>query len=69
MIPLRSTERTYSTTHVVGILIGLNVLIFLYQVTMDPYTLTPFFEHLGIVPDTTSPHIYAQRTYMFLPRT
>src|SRR5260370_31067302 len=66
MIPLRSTERTYSTAHVVRLLIGLNVLIFLYQVTMDPDTLVPFVERWGIVPDTISQHLYSLFTSMFL---
>src|SRR6266851_2498039 len=66
MIPLRSTERTYSTAHVVRLLIGLNVLIFLYQVTMDPDTLVPFVERWGIVPDTISQHLYTLFTSMFL---
>src|SRR6266446_7304966 len=66
MIPLRSTERTYSTAHVVRVLIGLNVLIFLYQVTMDSDTLVPFVERWGIVPDTISQHLYTLLTSMFL---
>ena len=36
MIPLRSTERVYSTAAVTTTLIVLNLLVFLYQVTMSP---------------------------------
>ncbi len=66
MIPLRSTERTYSRATVVTSLIVVNILIFLYQVTMDPYTLEPFVERWGIVPDTISQHLYTLLTSMFL---
>src|ERR1700690_4423407 len=66
MIPLRSTERTYSRATVVTSLIVVNILIFLYQVTMDPDTLVPFVEHWGIVPDTISQHLYTLLTSMFL---
>jgi membrane associated rhomboid family serine protease len=66
MIPLRSTERTYSKATVVTSLIVVNVLIFLYQITMDPYTLEPFVERWGIVPDTISQHLYTLLTSMFL---
>src|ERR1700690_2121341 len=66
MIPLRSTERTYSRATVVTSLIVVNILIFLYQVTMDPDTLVPFVEHWGIAPDTISQHLYTLLTSMFL---
>ena len=39
MIPLRSTERVYSTTLVTVALIAINTLIFLYQATLNPYDL------------------------------
>ncbi len=66
MIPLRSTERTYSRATIVTSLIAVNILIFLYQATMDPYTLEPFVERWGIVPDTISQHLYTLLTSMFL---
>jgi len=44
MIPLRSTERIYSRTPVTTGLIALNVLIFLYQASMNPYALNEFVE-------------------------
>jgi membrane associated rhomboid family serine protease len=66
MIPLRSTERTYSKANVVVTLIVINLLIFLYQQTMDPYTQTAFVERWGIVPDTISQHLYTILTSMFL---
>src|SRR5665213_415386 len=66
MIPLRSTERVQSTTFVVGILIALNVLIFLYQASLDPYALEQFVEHWGIVPDSISGNLQTLLTSMFL---
>jgi membrane associated rhomboid family serine protease len=66
MIPLRSTERVQSTTFVVGILIALNVLIFLYQASLDPYALEQFVQHWGIVPDSISGNLQTLLTSMFL---
>jgi membrane associated rhomboid family serine protease len=51
MIPLRSTERVYSRTTVTISLIGVNLVIFLYQAALDPYTLDAFVSRWGIVPD------------------
>jgi membrane associated rhomboid family serine protease len=51
MIPLRSTERVYSTAVVTASLIALNTLIFLYQATLNPYDLNTFVSQWGIVPD------------------
>ena len=66
MIPLRSTERVSSKAIAVGVLIVLNVLIFLYQATMDSYALNAFVETWGIVPDVISQHLYSLLTSMFL---
>lgn len=51
MIPLRSTERVYSTAAVTISLIVVNILIFLYEATMGPYHLESFIRAHGIVPD------------------
>lgn len=51
MIPLRSTERVYSRTTVTISLIAVNLVIFLYQAALDPYTLDAFVSRWGIVPD------------------
>src|SRR6266404_390171 len=65
MIPLRSTERVQSTTFVVGILIALNVLIFLYQFSLGD-AVTVFDERWGIVPDAISGNLQTLLTSMFL---
>ena len=51
MIPLRSSERLDSRTPVTGVLIGLNILVFLFQVTLSPGDLNRFVLAWGIVPD------------------
>ncbi len=51
MIPLRSTERVYSTAYVTIALIVVNILIFVYENTMDPWQLNVFIARHGIVPD------------------
>jgi membrane associated rhomboid family serine protease len=51
MIPLRSTERVYSTAVVTASLIVINTLIFLYQATLNQYDLNTFVSQWGIVPD------------------
>src|SRR5579872_5670076 len=66
MIPLRSTERVRAATPVTGILIAVNVLVFLYQVSMDQEALTLFVERWGIVPDAISGHLQTLLTSMFL---
>jgi len=51
MIPLRSTERVYSTAVVTAALIAINTLIFLYQATLNTADLNNFVSQWGIVPD------------------
>src|SRR6266853_2411822 len=66
MIPLRSTERVRAATPVTGILIAINVVVFLYQLSMDQEGLTLFVERWGIVPDAISGHLITLLTSMFL---
>jgi membrane associated rhomboid family serine protease len=66
MIPLRSTERVYAATAVTGILIAINVLIFLYQFSMDQSAVTLFDERWGLVPDAISGNLLTLLTSMFL---
>jgi len=63
MIPLRSTERTYAPATVTASLIAINVIIFLYQVTLGT-RVDQFDRDWGIVPD----HLYLPTllTSMFL---
>ena len=51
MIPLRSTERVYSTATVTLILIVLNTAIFLYEWRLPDVALDSFITQYGIIPD------------------
>lgn len=64
MIPLRSTERTYSTPVVVISLIIANLIIFFYELRMGSYQLDRFIALHGIVPDRL--HWSSLITSMFL---
>jgi len=64
MIPLRSTERVYATATVTASIIGVNVLIFLYQATLSPAALNRLVMQWGIVPDRLQ--LFSLFTSMFL---
>jgi membrane associated rhomboid family serine protease len=51
LIPLRSSERVYATAKITATLIALNIVIFLYQVSMPPEELNDFVSQWGVVPD------------------
>jgi membrane associated rhomboid family serine protease len=51
MIPLRSSERVYTPPTVTLILILINVLVFVYELTLSRYGLNRFIAIYGIVPD------------------
>ena len=51
LIPLRSSERVYSTAKITAGLIALNAVIFLYQVSMPEPVLNEFVSQWGLVPD------------------
>ncbi|MGD1097486.1 MAG: rhomboid family intramembrane serine protease [Bryobacteraceae bacterium] len=64
MIPLRSTERVYATATATASIIGVNVLIFLYQATLSPAALNQLVSQWGIVPDRLQ--LFSLLTSMFL---
>lgn len=66
MIPLRSTERTYSVATATATLIVVNILIFLYEISIPPMGQEPFIMRWGIVPDQITGHLYTLFTSMFL---
>lgn len=74
MIPLRSSERTYSPPITTIALIVVNLAVFLYELSLPdpqysrfaPGTLNGFIEHYGIVPDPHYFHLYSIFTSMFL---
>lgn len=50
MFPLRDSERSESTPYVTIALIGLNLLLWFYEVSLDPYSLNEFLMQYGTVP-------------------
>jgi membrane associated rhomboid family serine protease len=51
MIPLRDTQPSSTTPYVTVAIIVVNVLVFLHQVSLDPYELNHFIARYAIVPD------------------
>ena len=51
MIPIKDSQRSYSTPYVTGALIALNVFVFLFQVSLDPYTRNDIVFAFGLVPE------------------
>jgi membrane associated rhomboid family serine protease len=64
MIPLRDTQPSYSPPIVTVIIIILNTLVFLFQISLDPYERNYFIATYGIVPDRL--HYISILTSMFL---
>lgn len=50
MVPLRDDNPTSSTPYVTYALILLNIIIFLFQITLPPPALQQFFDHWALVP-------------------
>jgi len=50
MLPLKDDQPRFSTPYVNGFLIGLNILIFLFQATLDPRSSDAFARQFGEVP-------------------
>ncbi len=51
MIPLRDTQPSSSKPVVTIFLIAINILVFLHEVTLDPWHLNYFIARYGVVPD------------------
>src|SRR6478736_3310666 len=50
MFPIRDTQRTYSTPFVTILLIVVYVLIFLYEISLEPYAQNHFVAHSALLP-------------------
>ncbi len=50
MLPLRDDQPRYSTPWVTGFLIGLNLVIFLFEAALDPRSLDILIHQFGVVP-------------------
>ena len=64
MIPLRDTRPSYSTPVVTIFIIAVNVLVFLYMFTLDPYSQNDFVQTYAVIPSRL--HLSALVTSMFL---
>src|SRR5512141_941615 len=50
MIPLRDDAPRYSTPYVTLAIIAINTMVFLFEVSLDPYSLEYFTTQFGVVP-------------------
>lgn len=50
MIPLRDTQPSLSTPLITAWLIAINVMVFLYQFSLDPFSLNHFIAEYGVTP-------------------
>jgi membrane associated rhomboid family serine protease len=64
MIPLRDFQPSYSRPLVTISLIAANTLVFLFQFTLDPFSLNHFIASFGLVPSRL--HLSSLLTSMFL---
>jgi rhomboid family protein len=64
MIPLRSSEPHYTPARVTLVIILVNVLVFIYELSLPGYRLNRFIELHGIVPDRL--HVASIFTSMFI---
>jgi len=51
MFPLRDTQPSYSKPAVTILLIAVNILVFLFELSLDPDTQNAFIAHYGLIPD------------------
>ncbi|MCU1236876.1 MAG: Rhomboid family protein [Candidatus Solibacter sp.] len=51
MFPLRDTQPSYSRPVVTVLLIVINLLVFLFEISLDPYSRNEFIGAYGLVPD------------------
>src|SRR5664279_3337942 len=51
MFPLRDTQPSYSKPVVTVLLIVVNILVFLFEVSLEPYSRNEFIAIYGLVPD------------------
>ena len=51
MFPLRDTQPSYSKPVVTVLLIVINILVFLFEVSLEPFARNEFIASYGLVPD------------------
>lgn len=63
MLPIRDDQPTYSTPFVNWFLIVLNLLIYLFQATLDPHSYELFAQHFGVVPSHLAAFLAGSHRY------
>jgi membrane associated rhomboid family serine protease len=66
MFPLRDTQRSSTAPIVTGFLIAVNVLVFLYEISLDQYSLNHLIQLYGVVPERFPAGLSTLFTSMFL---
>ncbi|MGA7928202.1 MAG: rhomboid family intramembrane serine protease [Candidatus Sulfotelmatobacter sp.] len=66
MLPIRDDQPRYSTPWVNSFLIGLNLLIFLFEATLDPQSLEVLIRQFGVVPSHLSVFLSGSPRYSLL---
>ena len=66
MIPLRDTQPSARAPVVTVLLIAVNILVFLYELSLDPYSRNHFIKEFGLVPDHWGEARLTVLSYMFL---
>jgi membrane associated rhomboid family serine protease len=64
MFPLRDTQPSYSKPVVTTLIIAVNILVFLFEASLNPYAQNAFIAQYGLVPANF--HVSAIFTSMFL---
>jgi membrane associated rhomboid family serine protease len=63
MLPLKDDQPSYSTPYVTWFLIGLNILIFLFQATLDPRSSKLLAQQFGEVPSHLAAFVAGSHRY------
>jgi membrane associated rhomboid family serine protease len=63
MLPIRDDQPSYSTPFVNWFLIGLNILIFLFQSTLDPRSFNLIVHQFGVIPARLSAFVAGSPKY------
>jgi membrane associated rhomboid family serine protease len=63
MLPIRDDQPRYSTPFVTWFLIGLNLVIFLFEFTLDPRNLNLVIHQFGVVPYHTAAFLAGSHRY------
>jgi membrane associated rhomboid family serine protease len=66
MLPIRDDQPRFSTPWVNYFLIGLNLVIFLFESTLDPRSLELLVRQFGVVPAHTAAFLSGSHAYSFL---